>query len=99
MKRASILTAAIIAWAGISLAQTITVNTSVQGNQGPWVSTSGLNSAYPYDFNSYTPPTVVSGSSGISFSAGSSLTIRYETGSVSIGTGWAYTRCEWRSEF
>lgn len=91
MKALSLIVASLVAWAGVASAQSVSVTTTVQGNQGPWMSVSGgLNSAYPYDLGGYTPPTVISGTSGLSFSAGLSLTVSYVSGLVSIGTGWPF---------
>jgi hypothetical protein len=101
MKALSITVASLVLWAGIAPAQTITVNTTVNGTTGPWLfANGGLNTAYQYDnviqFNSYydyvyiTPPTVISAADGFRFSVGDSLTISYLSGGIATASGAAY---------
>jgi len=94
MKALRLIAASLVSWAGIASAQTTTFTTTVAGNAGPWEYVAGgLNTAYQYGYDDFTAPTVITASAGFSFSAGSSLTISYVSGLVSLNpeTGWPYT--------
>ena len=94
MKAFSLVVAALIAWAGIASA--VILNTSVDGNAGPWQANGSVNSAYEYDGSVYGlpgSPTVVSAANGFDFTAGLSLTVTYVSGTVAVGAQpeWPFT--------
>jgi hypothetical protein len=94
MKALSVTIATLLLGTGLALGQTITVPTTVEGTAGPWQWVNGgLNTAYQYGIGGNTAPDVVNASSGLTFSPGFSLTIKYVSGLVSLGPGygWPYT--------
>src|SRR5580704_4044750 len=72
--------------ASVSLAA---VEVTVNGNEGPWVYSTGLNTSFPYNqgFGATAAPTVVATSSQVTIAAGSVVSINYVSGSVSVEPG------------
>ena len=69
--------------------QEMTVTVTVPGNSGPW--RTSLNPAFAYTLNNaYASPTVVSAASGISFVAGSNLTVTYVSGTITGDDGHTF---------
>ncbi len=60
-------------------------NRTVRGAQGPWSYSATLNAGKHYGIGDQSPPTVISSADGISFAAGSSITVTYLSGTVSAG--------------
>ena len=66
-----------------------TTTVTVNGNQGPWEQS--LNPNFNYGDGSNTGPTVVSASSGISFTPGGTITVTYASGEVNVFPEGGYT--------
>jgi len=64
----------------------VTFHKTVRGTQGPWSYSSTLNAGQRYGVGDQLPPTVFSPVDGISFVAGSSITVTYLSGTVSAGS-------------
>jgi uncharacterized protein (TIGR03437 family) len=59
-----------------------TTTVTVNGNQGPWEQS--LNPNFNYGDVTNTGPTVISASSGISFTPGGTITVTYASGTVNV---------------
>ena len=67
----------------VSIYPALAVTRTVDGHNGPWSFVpGGLNSAYTYGFNNYTPPLVVSSGDGFAFQPGQTITVTYLSGLV-----------------
>jgi PEP-CTERM motif len=69
-------------------AGTLTISTTVQGTEGPWLQS--LNPSYNYGVGDNAAPDAISGASGISFAAGGTITVTYLSGLVSAGVVWPF---------
>jgi uncharacterized protein (TIGR03437 family) len=66
--------------APVAIAQSVTV--TVNGNQGPWQQ--NLNPNFSFGSDDNAAPTAVSVTNGITFTAGSTLTVTYVSGTVDV---------------
>lgn len=94
MVRVKLLTlaAAVLVCAGVAapaFAGSVTVPVFVSGLDGPWSYVNGgLNTNYQYGVGDELAPAVISGASGLTFAAGSDITITYVSGTETAGPGW-----------
>ena len=73
-----------------AFAGNVTVAETVAGTDGPWSYVNGgLNTGFQYGVGDQTAPVVISAANGLSFAAGSQLTISYVSGLEAAGPGWA----------
>ncbi len=70
----------LLAAAPFALAQSTTV--TVNATQGPWQQ--NLNPSFNYGFGDNTAPVVISAASGIAFSPGGTVTVKYVSGQVNV---------------
>jgi len=70
----------VISLAPFALAQSTTI--TVNANQGPWEQS--LNPSFNYGYGDNTAPAIVSAASGISFSPGGTVTVKYVSGQVNV---------------
>jgi uncharacterized protein (TIGR03437 family) len=70
----------LLAVAPFALAQSTTI--TVNANQGPWEQS--LNPSFNYGFGDNAAPVVISAASGISFSPGGTITVKYVSGQVNV---------------
>src|SRR5208337_3873084 len=81
------VTALLATVAPAAQAQSTTV--TVNGAQGPWQQS--LNPSFNYGSNDNAPPTAVSATNGIAFTAGGTLTVTYSSGTVNVVNGYPFT--------